>query len=100
MKTGIFYILCSTIWFYVDKLQQRKTKCLEDLMKNCDESCSLYEKLQKIDPVRAEELHPNDLRKISRSLQIYGETGKKHSDLLKEQKRAEGSSRLGKMLLF
>ena len=69
-------------------------------MKSPGDSCSLYEQLQKIDPVRAEELHPNDVRKISRSLQIYEETGKKHSDLLKEQKRAEGSSRLGKTLLF
>ena len=31
---------------------------------------NLYKQLQEIDPIMAERLHPNDIRKIKRSLQV------------------------------
>eukprot|EP01129_Flabellula_baltica_P000268 TRINITY_DN10304_c0_g1_i1.p1 TRINITY_DN10304_c0_g1~~TRINITY_DN10304_c0_g1_i1.p1 ORF type:complete len:402 (-),score=83.12 TRINITY_DN10304_c0_g1_i1:794-1999(-) len=43
----------------------------------------LYHILQKIDPERCIKLHPNERRKIRRSIEIYYSTGKKHSELLK-----------------
>ncbi|CAG8499643.1 13202_t:CDS:2 [Acaulospora colombiana] len=45
----------------------------------------LYERLQEVDPVMANRWHWNDRRKIRRSLQIYLQTGKPHSEWIKEQ---------------
>lgn len=45
----------------------------------------LHEKLREIDPEMASRLHPNTRAKIYRSLQIWHRTGKKQSELLKEQ---------------
>jgi len=50
----------------------------------------LYEKLKHIDPERANELHPNERRKIIRSLQVFEEKGKKHSQILEEQRQSGG----------
>ena len=43
---------------------------------------SLHEQLQAVDPVSAEKLHPNDVRKIARSLAVYRATGVRPSELL------------------
>ncbi|RIB20509.1 IPP transferase-domain-containing protein [Gigaspora rosea] len=45
----------------------------------------LYKRLQEVDPIMANKWHWNDRRKIRRSLQIYLQTGKRHSDWIKEQ---------------
>merc|ERR1719494_1301980 len=65
-----------------------------------DHEHSLHEQLKAIDPERALQLHPNDTRKIARSLQIHESTGRKHSELLLEQKGKIGSSHLGGPLRF
>ena len=44
-----------------------------------------YEKLQQLDSVHAQTLHPKDSRKISRSLEIFREYGTCHSTLLEKQ---------------
>lgn len=41
-----------------------------------------FEKLKEIDPMMAEKLHPNDKRKIKRSLEIFLQTGTKQSAFL------------------
>jgi len=46
----------------------------------------ILERLKEVDPVMAERWHPNDVRKIRRSLEIYLTTGKKASDIYKQQK--------------
>lgn len=46
-------------------------------------SNKLYAKLKKIDPVTAEKIHPNDIRRIVRALEIYKSTGKRMSVLKK-----------------
>ena len=56
----------------------------------------LYEQLMAVDPERASQLHPNNIRKISRSLQIFHSTGKTHTALMNEQKEKTGSSNLSK----
>lgn len=48
---------------------------------------SLYQELQEVDPVSAERLHPNDLRRIIRALEVYRRTGEAISAL--QQKRAQ-----------
>lgn len=47
----------------------------------------LYEELKKVDPKSAERLHPNDLRRIVRALEVYYRTGKPISVL--QQKAAQ-----------
>ncbi|EEP78289.1 predicted protein [Uncinocarpus reesii 1704] len=46
----------------------------------------MLEKLRELDPVMAERWHPNESRKIRRSLQICLQTGRPVSEIYKEQK--------------
>nr|POF14015.1 trna dimethylallyltransferase, mitochondrial [Quercus suber] len=46
----------------------------------------LLAKLQDVDPVMAQRWHPNDRRKIQRSLEIYLKTGRKASDVYADQR--------------
>lgn len=64
-----------------------------------DTTEAMRTKLQEVDPVMAERWHPNDRRKIRRSLEIFLTTGKRASDIYAEQQRrkvveaaAEGDS--------
>ncbi|KAM3422608.1 tRNA dimethylallyltransferase [Cercospora zeina] len=47
---------------------------------------TLLEELKRVDPVMAERWHPNDRRKIQRSLEIYFQTGKRASEIYAEQR--------------
>ncbi|KAM3595812.1 uncharacterized protein V6R79_003242 [Siganus canaliculatus] len=60
----------------------------------------LHERLMKVDPKMAAMLHPNDKRKIARSLQIHEETGIPHSRWLEEQREQEGGGGLGGPLRY
>lgn len=44
----------------------------------------LYRELQRVDPERAAELHPNDVHRIVRALEVYHLTGEKLSALRKQ----------------
>uniref|UniRef100_A0A8D0A8Q9 tRNA dimethylallyltransferase n=1 Tax=Sander lucioperca TaxID=283035 RepID=A0A8D0A8Q9_SANLU len=55
----------------------------------------LHKRLAEVDPKMAAMLHPNDKRKIARSLQIHEETGVSHSRWLEEQREQEGGDGLG-----
>ncbi|KAF2269739.1 tRNA isopentenyltransferase [Lojkania enalia] len=46
----------------------------------------ILEKLKEVDPVIAERWHPNERRKIQRSLEIYLRTGKRASQIYDEQR--------------
>ncbi len=48
---------------------------------------ALHAKLNEVDPESAARLHPNDVRRIIRALEIYHLTGSKMSDQLAGQKR-------------
>jgi tRNA dimethylallyltransferase len=48
---------------------------------------AMVERLQEVDPVMAARWHPQDRRKIRRSLEIFLKTGKKASDIYAEQKK-------------
>ncbi|MGB9607479.1 MAG: tRNA (adenosine(37)-N6)-dimethylallyltransferase MiaA [bacterium] len=60
-----------------------RRRLLEEEMR---ERGSLYEKLREVDEERARELHPNDIKRIVRALEIYYTTGKPMSQLRKETK--------------
>lgn len=53
----------------------------------------LHAALKEVDPARALKLHPNDVRKVVRSLQVYHRTGKKHSDIIDQQCSVPPASR-------
>ncbi|KAI4471153.1 trna dimethylallyltransferase [Holotrichia oblita] len=55
----------------------------------------LHKRLQLLDPNMARRLHPNNKRKILRSLEVLQQKGKRHSDILKEQQSSEGGSSTG-----
>ena len=61
---------------------------------------SLYEKLKDVDPAMAAHLHPSDSRKIARSLQVYEQHGRQHSQILQEQREQPGGSNYGGPLRF
>jgi tRNA dimethylallyltransferase len=52
----------------------------------------LLEELKKVDPIMAERWHPNDRRKIQRSLEIYLHTGRPASELYAEQEKRKAAS--------
>ncbi|XP_019731866.1 tRNA dimethylallyltransferase isoform X2 [Hippocampus comes] len=60
----------------------------------------LHRRLMEVDPEMASMLHPNDKRKIARSLQIHHETGIPHSSWLEEQRGQEGGDGLGGPLRY
>nr|XP_033324486.1 tRNA dimethylallyltransferase [Megalopta genalis] len=71
-----------------------------DLDRNSKESNeNLFKKLMEVDPEMAKRLHPNNRRKIIRSLEVFVQQGVTHSELLKAQRTA-GSSGLGGRLRY
>lgn len=48
---------------------------------------ALYERLKSVDPVTAEIVHPNNLNRLIRALEIYELTGKSKSDFDEETKK-------------
>lgn len=52
----------------------------------------LLEKLRNVDPVMADRWHPNDRRKIQRSLEIYLQTGRRASEIYAEQREARDTA--------
>lgn len=57
---------------------------LEERMKEIGNE-ALYRELEKIDPVSASQIHPNNVRRVIRALEIYHCTGKSMSDYQQEQ---------------
>ncbi|XP_068603439.1 tRNA dimethylallyltransferase [Brachionichthys hirsutus] len=60
----------------------------------------LHKRLIEVDPKMAAMTHPNEKRKLIRSLQIHQETGVPHSSWLEEQREQEGGSELGGALRY
>lgn len=67
-------------------LERREQLDLETLS-DSEPSQALFDTLSQVDPAMAEQLHPNDRRKIKRSLEVFHSTGQKHSDLIALQKK-------------
>lgn len=67
---------------------------------NPDNPLAYHDVLTKLDPMTAQSLHPNNVRKIRRALEVYAQTGRPMSEVLTEQKSQKGSSYLGGPLRF
>ncbi len=48
---------------------------------------ALHDRLARVDPERADEIHPNDRRRVIRALEVYEKTGRPMSELQKEARR-------------
>ncbi|TPX37510.1 tRNA dimethylallyltransferase [Synchytrium microbalum] len=53
-----------------------------------EHDAEMYRVLQRVDPVMGERWHPNDTRKIRRSLEVYYTTATKHSEWLETQRQS------------
>jgi len=66
---------------------QARDKALQKQLKRrvlAEGSERLYAELQRIDPERAAQLHPNDAHRIVRALEVFYATGQKFSDLQRQ----------------
>ncbi|KAK7420844.1 tRNA dimethylallyltransferase, mitochondrial [Neonectria magnoliae] len=89
---GRLPILVGGSQYYVDPLLFKEV-ILDDLEMDTSKSFPILREsgevmlheLRKVDPVMADRWHPNDRRKIQRSLEIYLRTGKRASDHYAEQ---------------
>ncbi|XP_041986778.1 tRNA dimethylallyltransferase [Aricia agestis] len=69
-----------------------------DLQKDVDEESKftnedIHAKLKEIDPEMASRLHHNNRRKVLRSIEVWLKTGRRHSEVLDEQRLTEGQLR-------
>ncbi|KAI8321320.1 tRNA isopentenyltransferase [Martensiomyces pterosporus] len=48
----------------------------------------LWDELKTVDPIMAENWHPNNRRKVLRSLEVFQTTGRRHSEWVKESEEA------------
>lgn len=62
-----------------------REKLTEFARKNGNEA--LFERLRKIDPESAERIHPNNVKRVMRALEIFESTGKTMTESLKESIR-------------
>ncbi|KAH9516385.1 tRNA dimethylallyltransferase [Dermatophagoides farinae] len=81
----------------VNDLLQKQKLTYKNLRSISDEK--LHRFLIEIDPESANILHVNNRRKVIRCLQVYQQTGRQMSQILKEQ-RSQGGSRHGGPLRF
>lgn len=89
---GRLPILVGGSQYYVDPLLFKEV-ILDDMEMDASTSFPILREsgevmlheLRKVDPVMADRWHPNDRRKIQRSLEIYLRTGKRASDYYAEQ---------------
>ncbi|XXH00725.1 hypothetical protein Hte_007075 [Hypoxylon texense] len=52
-------------------------------------TAAMLQRLREVDPIMADRWHPDDRRKIKRSLEIFLTTGKRASDIYAEQKQSK-----------
>lgn len=64
-----------------------RNKWLQEIEKKGKEE--VYAFLQKVDPKTASRLHPNDLKRIVRALEIYEQIGKPMSEIIKSEECLE-----------
>jgi tRNA dimethylallyltransferase len=75
---GTHYYIQSLLWdqFLINEPTSstadasiNEAKDIEEIL-NDEDTSALYERLQEVDPIMAQRWHPNDRRKILRSLQV------------------------------
>ncbi|KAL3273478.1 hypothetical protein HHI36_014919 [Cryptolaemus montrouzieri] len=93
---GTNYYIESILWNILVEEVDSNSKVIPLDYLGKDETLSsqlLHEKLKTLDPNMAKRLHPNNKRKILRSLEVLYQKGKRHSEILKEQHSSQGGSK-------
>ncbi|GAA0496161.1 tRNA (adenosine(37)-N6)-dimethylallyltransferase MiaA [Salinibacillus aidingensis] len=87
--TGLY--IQSTLYNFNFSSQKRDEQFEKDMLAAIQEKGvePFYHKLKKVDPEQAEKIHPNNLRRVIRALEVYERTGLTMSDL--QQKQADQS---------
>ena len=107
LNKNVMPVICGGTNYYIESLVWKIL--LHDGESEIDESESgfgsvssqeLYDRLRAVDEERAAETHPNDRRKILRSLRIFESTGVKHSELLRQQRGQDGGHAMGGPLRY
>ncbi|RME65310.1 MAG: tRNA (adenosine(37)-N6)-dimethylallyltransferase MiaA, partial [Nitrospirae bacterium] len=83
--TGLYIRAMTKGLFEVPQPPQGLREKLKEIAK--EDPQSLFTELQKLDPEKAEELNPTDLRRIIRALEVIFTTGRAMSDLQKNLTR-------------
>lgn len=96
---GKLPILCGGTGLYLDRLisgaKFEETQIDENFRREMNEYAlkhgneALHEMLRKIDAESADEIHPNNVKRVIRALEIYKTSGRKKSDIDRESKLAE-----------
>ncbi|MBO4251515.1 MAG: tRNA (adenosine(37)-N6)-dimethylallyltransferase MiaA [Clostridia bacterium] len=94
ISKGKIPIICGGTGFYIDSIlydfsygkSAANIPAREKYMRLAEETGkdAVFEILKSVDPLSAEKLHPNDLKRVVRALEIY-ESGVKKSDLTDER---------------
>ena len=94
-KKDRFVILTGGTGLYINSITEglsdlpaSDTKMREEFMQKSSEE--LYEELKKVDPEGAEEIHPNNKKRVERALKVYKLTGEKFSILSKKNIKNNG----------
>lgn len=74
--------------FYEDAVDQSLRKELYELAKN-DGAEALHKILEEIDPVSAEKIHPNNIKRVTRAIEFYRLTGARLSEHNAEEKEKQ-----------
>ncbi|KAG8451648.1 hypothetical protein GDO86_003732 [Hymenochirus boettgeri] len=109
---GTNYYIEALLWKVLVNTEKRdenssidKTKSSQTVVDRKEElerfdSQELYMRLKDVDPEMAAKLHPNDRRKVARSLQVYEDSGILHSEHLRRQQAENGGGPLGGAMRF
>ena len=85
--TGLYISsLCDNITFTDEEADTSVRDALYKELEQIGE-IKLHEKLSKIDPVAALEIHPNNVKRVIRALEIFEKTGKTRTEQNEESKR-------------
>lgn len=92
LKRGKLPIVCGGTGFYINSILYKMSygnargnqeiRRKYDLMAKENGREFVYRKLAEVDPLTAEKLHPNDLTRIVRALEIFETTGVKKSEIV------------------
>lgn len=94
LKRGKLPIICGGTGFYINsvlyKMSYGNARGNQEIRRKYDLLAQengrefVYRKLAEVDPLTAEKLHPNDLTRVVRALEIFETTGVKKSEIIDE----------------
>ena len=103
ISRGKMPIFCGGTGLYLDRFlsgaQFEETEIDENFRREMESFAkefgneALHNKLREIDPISADEIHPNNVKRVIRALEIYKTSGRTKSELDKESKTFESDYR-------